>query len=308
MNASPNPLVNAPGSTPILDDDYFASTQAWESQDAAAPQLRGRRREQGGTALHFLHGNGLSSGVYWPMLRQLSDYSVFCHDYEGHGLSDRPEHFARPAGLIRRIPQIIAEHLPNRRRVGIGHSYGGALTLRVAAAQPQLFSALVLLDPILLPTPAYAMLRLSAMLRLNPMSRSARRRRAHWPSREAAWRHLHQRGIYRGWSEAAFTAFIRHALRERADGSCELSCPPWLEAAIFDHPVYPWQALPRLQCPTLVLYGRSSYAFMAGAMRQVAARNPKVQLEAVDGGHCFMLEDPQHSAKRIAEFLAQQLR
>lgn len=290
-----------------LPADYLQSTQAWQSDAGRGPLLRGRRRDSAAMQLHFTHGNGLCGGVYWPLLRLLPEYGLFCHDYEGHGASEAPHRFSGPEVLIARIAQVIAQQqLPCDRLIGIGHSFGGALTLRAAAAHPELFRAVILLDPILLPWPAYAYTRISAALRLNPMSRAARRRRAHWPSREAAWQHLHGRGIYKGWREEAFDAFIDHATRDAADGGRELCCPKWLEAAIFDHPVYPWAALPRLHCPTLVLYGRDSYPFMAGAMRQAGERNRGLQIEAVDGGHCFMLEDPQASAARIRSFLRQQ--
>ncbi|SEQ03600.1 Pimeloyl-ACP methyl ester carboxylesterase [Solimonas aquatica] len=286
-------------------DDYLLHTQPWQSQTGDGPLLRGRRRDGAGPLLHFLHGNGLCGGVYWPMLRRLGEHGLFCHDYEGHGASERPAQFSGTRALIRRIPQIIDEQIGAQPLIGIGHSFGGALSLRVAAAHPQRFRALVLLDPILLPPSAYFGLRLAATLRLNPMSRAARRRRAHWPTREAAYRHLHQRGIYRGWSDEAFAAFIEYAMREAADGGCELSCPGALEGAIFDHPVYPWRALPKLRCPTLILYGQDSYGFMAGAMRRAAHSNPLLQVEALPGGHCFMLEDPETSAARIRAFLAQ---
>src|SRR3546814_14879295 len=82
------------------------------------------------------------------------------------------------------------------------------------------------------------------------MSRAARRRRDRWPSREEAWTRLHDRGIYRGWRDDAFDCFIEHATRDE-DGERALTCPTWLEAEIFDPPVYPWHALRQLQCPEL---------------------------------------------------------
>src|SRR3546814_11121482 len=94
---------------------------------------------------------------------------------------------------------------------------------------------------------------LLARLGRNPMSRAARRRRDRWPSREEAWTRLHDRGIYRGWRDDAFDCFIEHATRDE-DGERALTCPKWLEAEIFDHPVYPWPAPGHLQCPVLFAY------------------------------------------------------
>src|SRR3546814_5390431 len=88
------------------------------------------------------------------MLQQLMPhYGLFCVDLEGHGDSDRPTHFSGSKAIARRIAPVIADQQPGGQAlVGMGHSYGAALTVRAAAENPHLFRALVLLDPILLPT------------------------------------------------------------------------------------------------------------------------------------------------------------
>ena len=44
--------------------------------------------------LHFLHGNGLSSLTYAPMLRHLSEhFDLFLSDVQGHGDSDHGSRF-----------------------------------------------------------------------------------------------------------------------------------------------------------------------------------------------------------------------
>src|SRR3546814_14543940 len=93
------------------------------------------------------------------------------------------------------------------------------------------------------------------------------RRRDRWRAREEAWKGLHDRGMYRGWGDDAFDCFIEHATRDE-DGERALTCPKWLEAEIFDHPVYPWHALRQLQCPVLFVYGTQTYSFIAPAARR----------------------------------------
>ncbi|MGH8444937.1 MAG: alpha/beta hydrolase, partial [Solimonas sp.] len=153
---------------PSTAPERFDALTPWQSSAGAGPLLRGRRHDGPPAMLHFLHGNGFCGGVYWPMLQHLSgDYSLFCHDLEGHGDSDEPQRFAGADRLIARIPQVIADQGLAQRPdggalIGIGHSYGAALTMRVAAANPSLFKALVLLDPILLPDRYYYGTRLLA--------------------------------------------------------------------------------------------------------------------------------------------------
>ncbi|WP_051278749.1 alpha/beta fold hydrolase [Solimonas flava] len=284
--------------------EHFHELSAWQSSAGAGPILRGRRHDGPPTTLHFVHGNGFCGGVYWPLLRPLAaEYGLFCHDFEGHGNSAAPERFAGPAALAARIPQVIAEQrLPSGALIGVGHSYGAALTVLAAIARPDLFRALVLLDPILMPGPMYALTRLLALTRRNPLSRGARRRRDRWPSRQAAWDRLHDRGIYHDWLDAAFDCFIDYATHDEG-GERALSCPKWLEAEIFDHPAYPWSGLRELRCPVLFLHGEQTYPFVAGAARLARRRLPSIEVHTQPGGHCFMQEDPRSTADTVLRFL-----
>lgn len=286
--------------------DYLHHTRAWTSSVGEGPSLRGRRAESGGPLLHFLHGNGFCGGVYWPFLsRFLPDYALFCHDFEGHGHSDAPQRFSGPRALIQRIPQVMAEQglTPERPLIGIGHSYGAALTLRVAAENPGLFRALVMLDPIAMPTSAWLGVKLAAALRRNPIAQAARRRRDRWASRAEVLERLSGRGIYAGWTELALHCFVEHATRDDEDGTRVLCCPKSLEAEIFDQPIYPWRAFPTVQVPILYLYGTGSYSFIPWAARLAQRANPRVSVQTLDGGHCYMQQDPVAAADAVRAFL-----
>lgn len=258
--------------------------------------------------MHFLHGNGFCGGVYWPFLRELNrDHALFCHDLEGHGASDAPPAFSGPRALIERIPQVMREQglIDGQPLIGIAHSYGAALTLRVAAANPGLFQALVLLDPITMPTPVWLGAKLAAAMGRNRISQGARRRRDRWASREDALARLRGRGIYTGWTEEALNCFVDHATRTDTDGSRVLCCPKTLEAEIFDQPIYPWIAYRRLRIPALYLYGRRSYPFLPWGARGAHRVNSRVTVQSLEGGHCFMQEDPPAAARAVRHFLQQ---
>ncbi len=286
--------------------NFHAATRAWESRAAGAPTLRGRRLDRDAPCLHFVHGNGFCGGTYWPFLRGLSgDYGLFCHDLEGHGSSDAPARFSGIRPLVHRIGSVIAEQdlpRPGQPLIGVGHSFGGALTVRAAAAQPGLFRALVLLDPILIPPLPWALLKIGTAAGRNPMSHAARRRRTLWPSADAVFHALHDRGTYRGWTDEALRCFVDYATHDTPDGR-RLSCPPELEASIFEHPVYPWRALRRLRCPVLFIYGRDSYPFMPGAAARAARIHPGIEVRDLEGGHCFMLEHPVETAQAVRQWL-----
>lgn len=288
-----------------MQPPYLAETRPWEYRTADGLVLRGRHTTAPGQTIHFLSGNGFCGGVYWPLLRRLPPaYRVFTHDLEGHGDSEAGQGFSGINTTLARVRAVMAEQgLDRAPMIGMGHSFGGALTLKLAADHPGLFQALVLLDPILLPPAHWWAFRLSSRLRRNPMAQGARRRRTLWASRDEVVERLRGRGIYRGWTEEALASFADHATRDTPQGRA-LCCPVEVEAQIFEHPVYPWRLLPRLRIPILFLYGAQSYSFFPAAARKARSLNTGLQAQTLPGGHCFMQEDPEAAAQAVARFLA----
>lgn len=277
----------------------------WEFRADNGLMLRGRRTDGAGSTVHFLSGNGFCGGVYWPFLRTfLPQRGLFVHDIEGQGESDAPGRFSGLAALLRRV-RVVAEEqgLARQPLVGMGHSFGAAATLRLAAAHPGMFSALVLLDPIVFPTGAWLVLRAISLAGQHPFSKAALRRRTAWPSREDALRHLRGRGIYKGWTDEALACFVDFAMKPQG-GEWVLRCPRTLEAQIYDRPIYPWRAFAEVDCPVLFLRGAQSYDFFPRAERKAARLNPRVQVQTLPGGHCFMQEDPSAAHRAVDQFLS----
>lgn len=111
--------------------------------------------------------------------------------------------------------------------------------------------------------------------------------------------------MFRGWDEAAFDAYIEHALKD-VEGGVELKCRPSREADIFgSFPRRLWPSLAKVTTPTEVIHGSRTYPFVAKSVARWCASNPHVRSQVVPGGHCFMQEQPADSAERVADFLLQ---
>lgn len=284
--------------------ERYTDLQPWSLPDERGRHMRGRRLDRGRTHLHFLSGNGFCGGVYWPLLQRLAaDHDLLTQDIEGHGEADPTPGFSGVGRLVDRIEHNLDTLLPGMAPVGIGHSFGGALTLRLAARNPQRFSSIILLDPILLPTPLWLGVRAASRLGRNPLATAARRRRAVWPDAAAALERLRGRGIYAGWNEAALHSFIEHATHDTAAGR-ELICPPALEAQIFSHPLYAWRDLARVRVPVTIICGQGSYPFFGAMLRRIRRRRPDISLSSLPGGHCYMQERPDEAAAKVASVLA----
>ena len=99
-----------------------------------------------GRPVVFLHGL-TGHGGRWRLLaeRELADFRVIAPDLRGHGESSK----LPPWTLDQNVADVLAvlDSLGQDRVPLVGHSYGGATALHVAAAAPERVARLALLDP-----------------------------------------------------------------------------------------------------------------------------------------------------------------
>jgi len=286
--------------------------EPWSHPCSAGFTLRGRHsRPSGKPVIHFLHGNGFCGLTYEPLLALLArDFDIFLTDMQGHGDSDHGGRFHgwnRSAELCIEAWRAHAQRFAAAPTFALGHSFGGVITALMLARDPTLFRGAVLLDPVLFTPAMIGLMALSDVVGLyarNTLAQRARKRRRHWPSREAAHAALRGRGMFKGWTDEALRAYVTHALKPDAGGGVELKCAPTREAEIFgSFPRRLWSSLARVATPTLVLHGHDTYPFVPRAVARWCELNPAVSARQVAGGHCFMQEDPAASATLIAAFL-----
>ncbi|WP_071871477.1 alpha/beta fold hydrolase [Atopomonas hussainii] len=284
----------------------------WSHACSAGFTQRGLRSAPSGKpVLHFLHGNGFCGGVYWPMLAPLAEhFDLFLSDTQGQGDSDHGGRFHgwnRTAELCVEAWQAFAGEYAGVPMYAVGHSFGGVLTSLMLAQHPELFRRAVLLDPVLFTPKLIGVMALSDVVGLysrNKLATATRKRRSHWPDRQAVVEGLRGRGMFKGWTEDALQAFAEHALKPAADGGVELKCRPSREAEVFSSfPRRLWSSLKKVQTPVQVIYGERTYPFVGEAVQRWRAINRNASGLQVPGGHCFMQEYPAASAERVLAFL-----
>lgn len=284
---------------------------AWHYTTARGITLRGVQSPLTGKPIvHFLHGTGFNGMVYWPLLRQLlPHFDLVITNAQGHGGSDTGNTFfgwEANAALIHEALQHRKAQWGHVPVIGMGHSFGGILTTLVANRPPAVFERLLLLDPIFLP-PSHivlsSLLRATGLIKKAPMVKLARQRRAHWPDRDAARQSLYQRGVFRGWDDEAFNAYIDHALDERDDG-VHLLTPTWLEAQVFSgYANSIWRNIRQLRLPCHVIIGDKTFAHVRNGLQRALRLNPHITQAIVPGGHCFMQEQPAVAAAAVLSAL-----
>lgn len=298
-----------------LTDLIYQQTMQLTPWQYTAPEhftIRGwHSTPSGKPLLHFLHGNGFCGRMYEPMLQKLAiDFDLWLCDVQGHGDSDQGGRFLGWNGNAALAMAAFDQQNGAFKDVphyALGHSFGGVLTSLTLGETPTRFARAVLLDPVLF-TPTMlmgmSMASMTGMLKHAPMATQARGRRHQWASRDEAYDLLHGRGVYKGWADEALRAFVNHALKDDPQGGVSLKCTPSLEADVFGTmPDRLWSLLDKVRTPTMVLHGKKTFPFVGESARSWQRDNKVIDQQQVEGGHCFMQENPAQAADHVRDFL-----
>lgn len=264
-----------------------------------------------GPALHLAPANGFPPGTYRALAETLTgSYRVFALPsrplWPGSRPEDAPTWHSLAGDLLAGLDTLGLSGV-----VGVGHSLGGVLTLWAAIERPELFRAVVLIDPVLLPPAWLRGLRLLRLLGLGhrqPLVQGALRRRRTWPDRQACFEHYRGKALFARWSDAVLGDYVAAGTLPRRDGVVELAYPPEWEAHIFaTTPLDIWRDVPRLQVPVGVLRGEHSETFLPQAQARLARLVPQAQCVSIGGtGHLLPMEQPAATGAAILDFLAGQ--
>jgi len=264
-----------------------------------------------GPVVHLAHANGFPPGTYRLLAQTLTGV------YHVMGLPSRPlwpGSQPESAPSWHPLADDLVEGLDGlglKGIFGVGHSLGGVLTLWAAVRRPDLFRAVVLIDPVILPPAWLWGVRLLRLLRLRGLvgrQRLIRRtlcRRRTWSSRQACTEHYRDKPLFATWPEASLRAYVEAGTRERAAGGVELAYPPEWEAHIFATvPADVWRAVPRLRTPALVIRGERSETFRPESQARMERLLPQARFVVIPGaGHLVPMERPAATGAAIRDFL-----
>ncbi|HEY9135463.1 MAG TPA: alpha/beta hydrolase [Pseudomonadales bacterium] len=286
----------------IHDCDLLNALEDWEYKGEDNIRVCGSHlNRQAESLIHFLAGTAFACKIYWPFFQQIvPDYDLICHDYKGHGDSDNGdgEFDGWQACTERALTLAKLKGLEQEPRpvIGMGHSYGGAMTIIMAAKQPELFSALVLIDPF--------MVTESSEQRYRSMTdflvAKTREKEHRWQNEADVKAYMASRFMFKDWHPEAVAAFIKFNMNKHDDGSLTLKCHGTVEAGVYDDKVTAlWPSIRNLTVPAIILSGDQTVPFFAEAHEEAAALKDNIELIKVKGGHNYMQEYPRENAEMV---------
>jgi pimeloyl-ACP methyl ester carboxylesterase len=257
-----------------------------------------------GPTLHLAHANGFPPEAYATLIRCLvPSFHVVTSASRPLWPSSRPETIASWAPLADDLADALERHGVTSA-IGVGHSLGGVLSAWAAAANPRLFSRLVLIDPVLFAgvrARVWGWARRLGLASRLPLVRITRRRRDRFPDLEAARTRWQRRSVFRSWDPRCFDDYVRAAFVPHADGGIALRYPKAWEARVFElSPHDPWSRMHGLDLPLTALAGENTDTFLSTAARRLEREVPGARVEVVPGtSHFLPFERPDEVARRI---------
>jgi pimeloyl-ACP methyl ester carboxylesterase len=258
-----------------------------------------------GPLLHFAHPNAYTPATFCQFLRPLTEqYRVTAVHHRPLWPHSHPDELTGwdivTDDLIRFFEQQGWQQV-----IGVGHSLGAVTTAFAAVRRPDLFRALVLIEPVFLPP------HFLEEIRANPGRASfssfvevALNRRCHWPSRQAAFDHFRPKRAYARWPDAALWDYVNESLRETENGVI-LAFPREWEARFYSRPPLDvWQVIPQLTQPTLAIRATESDTLFPDAWALWQEKQPDADfVEIAEVGHMLTLERPLLTAHNVLHFL-----
>lgn len=279
-----------------LNDVTVASTEGVQVAvfDLGAPNA--------GPTLLISHATGFHGHCYAPLADELGDRAhCVAFDYRGHGDTELPEGVAIGWDTYANDVVAVAQSL-GRPIAAFGHSMGGACLLMAAHRHPDLFSQLVLYEPIVPPPGVFP--SADRAYEDNPLAAGALRRRADFESFEAALANYSAKRPLNGWRPDALRAYVDYGFRA-TDTGVTLKCTPQVEAATFaTASLDTWDLLPQIDTPVTVLSGRLDGTPPPAFAEPVAQRLANATFHRLDElDHFGPMTDPDVVAAQIVAAL-----
>ncbi len=250
--------------------------------------------------LHFAHANGLPSACYRKMLEPLGERFTV-RAVPALGTDPRYPVDRNWSSMATQVAESIRERCEGPV-VGVGHSFGGVATFIAAHRHPELFRAVVMLDPPVINGPLALVFGALRALRLGgdrfTPARKSQHRREVFASRDEARERLGSKGLFRGFDPECFEDYLRHGFVDVPDG-VRLAIPVATEVAIFREVCLNWFPYRRpLRVPGALVAGERSDVTGKGFDERLARRHGLVRI-VVPGGHMFPLERPLETAREL---------
>ena len=264
-----------------------------------------------GQELLFLHANGYPPGCYRPLLSRLAGtYHVAAMVQRPLWPESKPKDINDWRPLTDDLLRFLDAHQTGPITC-VGHSMGGIALLRAALQEPERFTSIVLLDPVLYPPyfiRAWKLFKSFNLLhRFHPLITGAKQRRREFNDLERLYKGYRRKSVFKYMDDEALQAYVEGIACQKDEGGYQLCYSAEWEVRIYLtgvwHDMDIWRGLPELEVPTLIIRGAETDTFWGQTGKRVKRKQPKVRVEALEKStHLLPLERPNIVSNLIQSF------
>ncbi|MEW6131257.1 MAG: alpha/beta hydrolase [Acidobacteriota bacterium] len=229
---------------------------------------------------------------------------ILALDLRGRGLSEKPASGYSMADHAQDIIQLLDALNLERVHIG-GHSFGGLLTMYLAAHYPERFEKLVIMDS------AARLVNAKVIELIQPSLARLGQRYTSWDEYLAI---IKKAPFYEGWWDTTIESYFRADIETHPDGSVNARSRPEniLEALHKAHAENWFAHLSKIAHPTLLLRGITGFGLndtppivTVADAEETATNLRDCQYAEIPGNHMTMLfgEGAQKMAMAITSFL-----
>ncbi len=258
--------------------------------------------------IQFLHANAHVPETYRKLLEQIgfTDHKFLLPHQRPIWPNSDPRDMKHWSLLAR---DIIAHMDASNRKgvIGMGHSMGAVATWIAAVERPDLFSKLVLIDPVILPEEWVKRLRFVPywiQKRWIPFVKTAVNRRDQWPDIEALESHLGSKKVYKRFDPEVWEDFKEYAVVKADAGGLRLRYSKAWEAKVYGSAPNLWPLMSHSPCPITIIKAEYSDVITSETWGFIKERMPQADLrEMKKSGHLVPFEKPGELGILIKEIL-----
>jgi pimeloyl-ACP methyl ester carboxylesterase len=268
------------------------------------------KKKPAGTIV-FSHANSFPAGTYRVLFEAWREAGYSVHAIEKYGHDPKypvTDHWPR---LRDQLIHFTEQHATEPAFL-VGHSLGGFLSVLAAAKRPALARGVLMLDsPIIggLLSPTIQFAKFTGWgLRFSPANVS-RRRRQHWPTREAAHRHFAEKASFARWDPRVLEDYIARGIVPSEDPEhpgVTLAFDREVETRIYSTLASDIPGFLRrhpLQCPVAFIGGTQSTEVRQVGMA-ATERLTEGRISWIEGGHLFPFERPEDTSAEVLRCLS----
>ena len=257
--------------------------------------------------IHFAHANGFPPEVYQQFLTPFQkSYQVITSKFRPLWGNQKPEALKSWHELADDMIQFLDQQ-NLKQIIGMGHSLGGVTSIIAAIKRPDLFSKLILLDPVIFDDFYFKLgsfLPISIKRKFVPIAKISANRRDSWNSKEEAYKLWRKKRVFQKISDSVLKDLVNHAIVPGKNGKVILAYSKEWETQIYLTAPFIFNQVKKLKTPMVIVKGANSDVITDQVWKVWQQAQPDNHfINFPNAGHLVPLEHPEILAIEILKIL-----